>query len=173
VRLPLRKATLRGARLTGAQMAECDCRGLVLPGAAMDGADLRCADLTGAVLSRASLDNARLRQVCAADVDLSGASLRDADLTGMTFHMGSSRSGLLSSPIASEGSRTGFYADDLLREQYVEPEEFREANLTGVDLRGAVIDFVDFYLVDLRGALYDDGQAEQLRRTGAILGELV
>jgi hypothetical protein len=36
-------------------------------------------------------------------------------------------------------------------------------------LRGAIIDGVDFYLVDLRGAKYDHRQAEHFRRCGAIL----
>ncbi|MFN0053079.1 MAG: pentapeptide repeat-containing protein [Planctomycetales bacterium] len=45
----------------------------------------------------------------------------------------------------------------------------RKANLRGADLRGAHIDGVDFYLVDLRDALYDSEQAQQFRRCGAIL----
>jgi len=35
------------------------------------------------------------------------ADLREADLRGCVFHMGSSRSGLVGSPLASEGTRTG------------------------------------------------------------------
>ena len=53
--------------------------------------------------------------------------------------------------------------------EFKSPEEIRKANLRGADLRGAKIDHVDFYLVDLRDAIYDPSQVEQLRRTGAIL----
>ena len=49
------------------------------------------------------------------------------------------------------------------------PESMRKANLCGADLRGAMIDDVDFYLVDLRYAKYDADQAEYLRHSGAIL----
>jgi hypothetical protein len=36
-------------------------------------------------------------------------------------------------------------------------------------LRGALTDGVDFYLVDLRHALYTPEQEQQFRRSGAIL----
>src|SRR5262249_1061863 len=95
--------------------------------------------------------------------------LRDADLRGASFHLGSSRSGLVGSPIACEGSRTGFYTDDY-HDQDVKPaEEIRKANLRGADLRGAKIEGVDFYLVDLRDARYTPDQAEHFRRCRAIL----
>ena len=77
---------------------------------------------------------------------------RGADLRGASFHMGSSRSGLVDSTIASLGTRTGFYTDDYNEQDFKSPEEIRKANLRGADLRGAKIDGVDFYLVDLRDA---------------------
>jgi hypothetical protein len=98
-----------------------------------------------------------------------GANLRGADLRGASFHLGSTRSGLVGSPIACEGSRTGFYTDDYDEQTYKPPEEIRKANLCGADLRGANLDGVDFYLVDLRGAVYDPEQEVHLRRCGAIL----
>ena len=73
------------------------------------------------------------------------------------------------SPIASEGSRTGFYTDDYEEQYYKAPEEIRKANLCRADLRGARIDGVDFYLVDLRGAQYDAEHEDHFRRCGAIL----
>jgi uncharacterized protein YjbI with pentapeptide repeats len=49
----------------------------------------------------------------------------------------------------------------------------RKANLRGADLRGANVENVDFYLVDLRGAKLDPSQREQARQTGAILEDYV
>jgi uncharacterized protein YjbI with pentapeptide repeats len=100
---------------------------------------------------------------------MEGACLRDADLRGATFHMGSSRSGLVNSPFASEGTRTGFYTDESSEQHFKAPEEIRKANLRGADLRGARIENVDFYLVDLREARYDAEQEEHFRRCRAIL----
>jgi hypothetical protein len=50
------------------------------------------------------------------------------------------------SPIACEGSRTGFYTDDFEEQTFKSPEEIRKANLCNADLRGAKLDGVDFYL---------------------------
>jgi uncharacterized protein YjbI with pentapeptide repeats len=104
-----------------------------------------------------------------AEIDWERADLRGADLTHCTFHLGSSRSGLVGSPIASEGSRTGFYTDEYHEQDFKAPEEIRKANLRGADLRGAELGDVDFYLVDLRDAIYTSEQENHFRRSGAIL----
>lgn len=85
--------------------------------------------------------------------------------------MGSSRSGLVGSPIACEGSKTGFYTDDREEIYFKRPEEVRKANLRGADLRGANIEGTDFYLVDLRDAQLDRWQQIHVMRCGAILYE--
>jgi uncharacterized protein YjbI with pentapeptide repeats/energy-coupling factor transporter ATP-binding protein EcfA2 len=167
--LPLRLATWTGARFTRAKLNSCDLEGLELPGADFTEADLSGALLTGTTMPGACFARADLHKAGLADVDWEGADLRGADLRGATFHLGSSRSGLVGSPIACEGSRTGFYTDDYDDQTYKAPEEIRKANLCGADLRGAALDGVDFYLVDLRGAIFDADQAEHLRRCGAIL----
>ena len=97
--------------------------------------------------------------------------LREADLRGCTFHMGSTRSGIVNSPYPSHGTRTGFYTDDYNDQHFQAPELIRKACLYGCDLRGANIHGVDFYLVDLRAAKFDDSQREQLISTGAILDD--
>ena len=121
----------------------------------MPGANFRCANLQEAGL---------------AEIDWEDACLAGADLSCASFHLGSLRSGLVHSPIACEGSRTGFYTDDFNEQDFKSPEEIRKANLCGADLMGACVDGVDFYLVDLRGARFDDRQANHFRRCGAILG---
>jgi uncharacterized protein YjbI with pentapeptide repeats len=156
-------------RFGGAQLGKCDLEGLSLPRADFSGANLQGALLTATVMPGASFQNANLRDTGLADIEWEGADLRGADLTGATFHMGSTRSGLVGSTIACEGSRTGFYTDDYEEQRFKAPEEIRKANLCGADLRGACIEGVDFYLVDLRGARLDPGQEEHVRRCKAIL----
>jgi uncharacterized protein YjbI with pentapeptide repeats len=167
--LALREAAWTGASFRKAELKGCDLEGLGLPGANFEGANLEGAHLTGCRMPGANLDGALLGGAGLGDVDWEGASLRGADLRGATFHMGSSRSGLVGSPIACEGSRTGFYTDDYEEQHYKAPEEIRKANLCGADLRGALLDGVDFYLVDLRGTLYDAEHEDHFRRCGAIL----
>src|SRR5207248_2161297 len=162
-------ASLRGARFRCAKLARCDLSGAELPGADFACATLDGSDLTGSSMPGADFHGASLRDTGLASVDWEQADLRGADLRGASFHMGSTRSGLVGSTIACEGSRTGFYTDDPFEQDYKPPEEIRKANLRGADLAGANIDGVDFYLVDLRGAKYDAEQAEQLARCGAIL----
>ncbi|MBI2922457.1 MAG: pentapeptide repeat-containing protein [Planctomycetes bacterium] len=75
----------------------------------------------------------------------------------------------MDSPLASEGTRTGFYTDDAGEQDFKPPEEIRKADLRGADLRFARVLDTDFYLVDLRGAKYTLEQGEHFARTGAIL----
>jgi uncharacterized protein YjbI with pentapeptide repeats len=159
------------ARFTRANLSGCDLEGIALPKAVFREADLHGALLTGSKLPGADFRLARLRGAGLAEVEWEGVCLAGADLRSATFHLGSSRSGLVGSPIASEGTRTGFYTDDFDEQDFKSPEEIRKANLCGADLRGARIDGVDFYLVDLRGAHFDSSQAAHFRRCGAILAD--
>lgn len=178
------QANLEGAHLPGlllsvANFSQCSFRKAHLQGANLEEMSLPGADFAGALLNRALLTassmpaadfrSAYLVNAGLAEVDWERADLREADLRGASFHMGSSRSGLVDSTIASYGSRTGFYTDDYGEQDFKSPEEIRKANLRGADLRGANIEGVDFYLVDLRDALYDDEQERQFRGCGAIL----
>jgi uncharacterized protein YjbI with pentapeptide repeats/energy-coupling factor transporter ATP-binding protein EcfA2 len=168
-RLTLSKANFAGASFAGAELTESNLEGMELPGAHFAGAMLVGAFLTHSTMPRANFRNANLRGAGLAEVSWEGACLAGADLRGASFHMGSSRSGLVNSPIASEGSRTGFYTDDFDEQDFKSPEEIRKADLRGVDLTGANIVSVDFYLVDLRGAILDPSQRLQAQRSGAIL----
>lgn len=167
----LGNANVLGASFNQASLQQCNLE-FIEPGS---GADFRSACLFGAHLTGAQLPNgqmeaADLRATGLADINLEGADLRGVLFDGATFHMGSSRSGLVGSPLASEGTRTGFYTDEYEEQHYRDPEEVRKANLCGADLRGAKVRTVDFYLVDLRGAIYDEVQRAHFARCGAILG---
>jgi uncharacterized protein YjbI with pentapeptide repeats len=167
--LRLSEARWEGARFTEAFMEDCDLEYMTLPAAEFEGANLHKALLTGSTMFGGNFRAAILRETGLADIEWEGADLRDADLRGASFHMGSTRSGLVGSTIPCEGSKTGFYTDEYDEQSYKAPEEIRKANLCGADLRGAILDNVDFYLVDLRGARYDEKAEEHLRRCGAIL----
>jgi uncharacterized protein YjbI with pentapeptide repeats len=167
--LALTAARLEGARFRSADLSHSDLEGMVLPRADFSSANLSQALLTGSSMPNANFRGASLRAAGLAEVEWERADLRGADLREAAFHLGSSRSGLVGSTIACEGSRTGFYTDDYNEQDFKSPEEIRKANLVGVDLRGAKIDGVDFYLVDLRGAQIDPEHIPHLCRCGAIL----
>jgi uncharacterized protein YjbI with pentapeptide repeats len=167
--LDLRLARFEGSRFSGADLRFCNLEEMRLVAPDFHDANLGSALLTGSSMPEANFRGADLCNAGLAQVDWTGANLRDANLRGASFHLGSSRNGLVGSPIACEGSRTGFYTDDY-DDQNVKPaEEIRKANLRGADLRGANIKDVDFYLVDLRDAQFSADQAEHLRYCRAIL----
>ncbi len=104
-----------------------------------------------------------------ADVNLRGADLKEADFSSATFHLGSTRSGLLSGAPASWGTRTGFYAEPAPDQGDFAPAPSRVADLRGADLRKAVVENTDFYRVDVRGATFTRTQGAWFRRCRAIM----
>lgn len=152
-----------------AVLSESNLEGVRMPDARFAEACLTRTILTGSIMANADFSGARLTGAYLAEIDWPGADLRSAHLVGATFHMGSSRSGLVNSDIACEGSRTGFYSSDFDEHLYRRPEDIRSANLCDCDLRGANLEGVDFCRVDLRGARFDDHHRAQLVDTGAFL----
>jgi uncharacterized protein YjbI with pentapeptide repeats len=161
-------AILTGARFESANLSAANLEGVALHGADFNGADLRGATLTESAMSGATFERAKLSRAKLGGIEWERADLRGADLSDATFHMGSSRSGLVFGD-PSEGTRNGFYTDDYYDQSYRAPEEIRVANLRGADLRGAILGGTDFYLVDLREARISPEQEAYLRRCGAIL----
>jgi uncharacterized protein YjbI with pentapeptide repeats len=170
-KVDLRTAILNGACFEKANLSHAQLEDVQLVHAQFRGADLRSSHLTGSAFPSADLRDADLRSAGLAEVDWEEADLRGANLTGATFHMGSSRSGLVNSPYACEGSKTGFYTDDLEDLTFKRPEEVRKANLRGADLRNVKAEGVDFYLVDLREAKLDRKLRDQAAQTGAIVDD--
>lgn len=169
--LDLTDVSLAGANFHHARISDCDMEGIAVPGGNFHGAKLAGCYLTGSSMPGANFRDADLRNTGLADVDWEEVDLRDADLRGASFHLGSTRSGLVGSAVPCEGSKTGFYTDDFQDREFKDPEDIRKANLCGADLRGARVAGVDFYLVDLRRARYTEAQAEHFRRCGAIMGD--
>jgi uncharacterized protein YjbI with pentapeptide repeats len=165
-------AELDGADFTRAVLRDCVFEGIDLPSARFRRANLSGSDLTASRMPDADFRRARLVNCGLANIDWQNADLRGVDFTGASFHLGSTRSGLVGSVIPCEGSRTGFYTDEYDEQDFKSPEEIRKANLCGADLRGAKVDGIDWYLVDLRGAKYSSSQAEHFAQCGAILRDV-
>ena len=158
-RTNLIKANLERAIMDSLSMEHCN----------LYEANLFEASLTGSRMKETSLLRANLANTKLGEVNWENCDLREAILTGATFHYGSTRAGIVDSPYPSHGTRTGFYTDDREELYFKEPELIRKASLVGCDLRGARFHGVDFYLVDLRGAILDPLQRELLGSAGAIL----
>ena len=161
----MREAAFDGAVFPQARIRHCDLEGMELRGMDFFSVNFTGSYLTASDFSGSDLGGVNLRHTGLAEVKWENVDLRGADFTKASFHLGSSRSGLVGSVIASEGTRTGFYTDDYCDQEFKAPEEIRKANLCGCDLREAFVTGADFYLVDLRGARYS---AEQ----GAHFAEL-
>jgi uncharacterized protein YjbI with pentapeptide repeats/energy-coupling factor transporter ATP-binding protein EcfA2 len=123
--LKLNRATFVQAGFRGARLVKSDLEEMELPKADFRQANLRNALLTGSTMPDACFDGACLVGAGLAEIDWERASLRGADLTGVSFHLGSSRCGRVGSPIASEGTRTGFYTDEFTEQDFKAPEEIR------------------------------------------------
>jgi uncharacterized protein YjbI with pentapeptide repeats len=165
----MRGAQWDGASFVKATFLRCNLEGLNSPAANFRSADLTESLLSGSFMPGANFRDADLSKTGLADVMWENADLRNANFTHASFHLGSTRSGLVGSTIASEGTRTGFYTDDYTEMNFKSPEEIRKANLRGANLLDAIVHRTDFYLVDLRNAVYSPGQGEHFRRCGAIL----
>lgn len=168
-RVDLRETQLRAAQLQFADLLHCNLEGLVAPDLTASNTKFFACDLSGVVWAQADLRKASFAKCGLAGVDWEGADLRGADLRRATFHLGNSRCGLIDSPIAGEGSRTGFYTDESFEDRFQTPEDIRKANLRNCDLRYAQLVGVDLYLVDLRGATLDPSQRLWAKRCRAIL----
>ena len=71
---------------------------------------------------------------------------------------------LVGSPLACEGSRTGFYTDDYNDRDFKSPEEIRKANLRGADLRGAPTSKASISTSSTPRCAYTEEQAEHFAK---------
>lgn len=165
-----RNTELTDATFAGARMIRCNLEDVRMRDACFRRALLQLALLTGSRLPNADFTGARLDGAGLAEIDWPGAILRGANFTAASFHLGSSRSGRVDGILPSEGTRTGFYTDDYFDQSFRSAEEIRKANLCGADLTDADVTGTDWYLVDLRGAIYNADQRRHFEACHAILG---
>ena len=164
-----RTANLEGVSFIAAKLKSCNFEDVTLDGVELTGSFLGKSLFTGSKFRNCKMQGCDLRAAKLAEIDWEDCDLKGADFTGCHFHMGSTRSGTLDSPYPSHGTRTGYYTDDYNDHYFKRPEEIRKANLCGCDLSRANVYQADFYLVDLRGAKYNEDQEEHFQRCGAIL----
>ena len=172
-------AQFQSVQLRGANISRCKFEKLYAAFLSMENmtaadvdfldATIPNSDWTGSTMTQCRFQSAEMVGAKMAGINWENCDMRSADMRGVTFHLGTTRSGLVNSPYPSHGTRTGFYTDEFEERYFKSPESIRVASMRGCDLRGANIHHVDFYLVDLRGARYDSSQREQLVSTGAIL----
>ncbi len=167
--LDFRETLLCRTNFSQASLFRATLESLALHRCNFDDANLFDATLSGSRMQESSLCRACLANCRLGEIDWEHCDLREANLSGSTFHFGSTRCGIVGSPYPSHGTRTGFYTDDWEELVYKTPELVRKASLVGCDLRGANLNGVDFYLVDLRDAILDPSQRQLVSASGAIL----
>lgn len=167
--LDLRSTNLDECDLTGASLKRCDLEGKSLDLVTMKATLFNGAILTGTKFRNCTMTDCILTNAKMADIDWEDCDLSGANFFNCQFLMGSTRAGTVDSPYPSHGTRTGFYTDDYDDHYFKTPEETRKANLCGCNLTGAKVLEADFYLVDLRGAIYDEQQKAHFQKCGAIL----
>ncbi|QDV45685.1 Pentapeptide repeats (8 copies) [Stieleria neptunia] len=171
LKMDFQNATIDGSSFYGSDFVSPNLDAVTATNVSFQHCGLSHASMTASTLTACNFHDATLVNARLAEIDWQDCDLRDADLRGCTFHLGSTRCGMVDSPYPSHGTRTGFYTDDFDEQYFKSPETIRKANLCGSDLRGADITGVDFYLVDLRGAKFDPDQRKQFVASGAILDD--
>ena len=120
-------------------------------------------------MPRANFHAAKLCNAGLADIEWEHADLRDADFTNASFHMGSTRCGLVDSDLASEGTRIGFYTDEFNEQEFRAPKKSAKPISAVPTCAARKSKAQDFYLVDLRNAKYTQEQGTHFAKCGAIL----
>ncbi|MBL4847376.1 MAG: pentapeptide repeat-containing protein, partial [Planctomycetes bacterium] len=167
-RCDLRWADLSGANLSGAIFQGCALSAVELDELAISQSGFFASELSGTTFRDADLHEAYFTHCWAHEANFEGADLRNSIFEEVTFHAGSSRSGLLLGGPASEGTRTGYY-EGTNDDAWSPPESVRQASFCGADLRGASFRSTDLFRVDFRDALLDPELRTQAEQAGAIL----
>lgn len=167
------RCQLKFAKMQGTSFQNCNFDGLDFEdtehhGLKFENSELGDSILTRSKLSRCSFTHSNLSGSRMAEIEWYDCDLRGTDLRKIIFHFGSTRCGLVGSPYPSHGTRTGFYSDQLEEQYFREPEAIRRAALINCDFRGANLEGVDFYLVDLTGSILDSHESRQAIATGAL-----
>jgi uncharacterized protein YjbI with pentapeptide repeats len=152
-------SALRGADLSGRDLADVDLAGYDLANADLSGANLSGADLDGANLSEADFEGANLSLANLSGANLSLANLSEADLTNARL-----RDAILSGANLSDAQ--------LLRSN-LEGADLSGANLTNANLGGSRLNGASFRDANLRGAGLIDTYRNRADFSGADLTDVI
>ncbi len=172
--LDLRGAKLQTAFLESSDLAGSDLREADLTGAMMARANFTEVDLSGAKLRGANLGSARLIRTRGADADLSFAVLTGADMSGADFARARLVGADVREALFAETSFAGatataltFLKSDLtglrLTGADLTKSNFLMCSVAGVDFTGATLVSAVFLEVRGDGAIFRDGNLENLR----------
>jgi uncharacterized protein YjbI with pentapeptide repeats len=168
LRLPsvdLRKAYLRGADLTFADLQDADLRGADLRGADLTFADLQDADLRGADLRFADLKKTNLRGAHLQGTDLQGAYLYKLGPEGPNLQ-GANLQGAKLQSSHLEGANL---KDKDLRETNLQGAHLEKANLRNVDLGKANLQKAHLQGADLWAANLQKADLREANLRGTLL----
>lgn len=166
-------------RLLGIKTGRLNLAGAFLAEADWPEVDLTRCDLSRAIFTRANLEHAQLGDATACGADFASANLQrvflsrvnasDANFVGA--NLSSARGGkviLESANLSSADLTEARLLGSNLKSSNLKQAILRHACLASSDFHNANTD-VDFYLVDLRDALYDLKQRAHFQKCGAIL----
>ncbi len=137
------------AQALGARLLAMHRAGELLAGRDFAGAYLRGADLRGADLRQVQLERADLRGACLAGADLSAAALTAARLDQADF----SAACLQGANLCGTSARAVTFANAVLKSVRA-----FDADWSGADLRGALLDDALLMRIDLSDAQLDDSR---------------
>jgi len=152
------------AKMAGADLSGADLAGMDLNGADLRGADLTHADLTGADLSGANLSRVAGQHVRAAGALLIGADLSAADFGRGVFHAADFSAARMAGTVMTEADlREVWFSDADATGAALERTvmsgaraegrtSFRNAGLSGADLRKTYFEDADFTAADFTAA---------------------
>lgn len=165
----LRQVEFEGAKFAATTFVRCDLAEARLElRAGTQSTWLEC-DLGGADVSGLDLRQAHFGRCRAHGADFSGCDLREARFEpDVRFELGSTREGMLLGGSASEGTRTGYYAEGTTDEAWATQPDLPLASFRGADLRGVTFG-PSLFRLDLRGARLDPELRERARKEGALL----
>jgi len=167
----LREVEFEGAKFAATTFVRCDLGGARLELRAGTQSTWFECDLGGTDLSGLDLRQAHFGKCRAHAVDFSGCDLREARFEpDVRFELGSTREGMLLGEPASEGTRTGYYAEGTTDEAWSTQPDLPLASFRGADLRGVTFG-PSLFRLDLRGATLDPELRERARKEGALLDE--
>jgi uncharacterized protein YjbI with pentapeptide repeats len=171
INLALNKAEVTDCSWASCSLLHCDLSGMNLSEIEAASSDFANCDLSDTSFASGHFALAKFRDCRANEVNFQDANLSGSVFEEVSFHAGSSRSGLLLNKPALEGNMTHYYTENHKDDVWGRPESIRHANFNGANLIGARFINTNLFRVDFRGAKLDPGLRRMARKHEAILDD--